>query len=49
VASIRIAAALFIALVSANALAQLLAEKKFFTLPQYATAGGKTIKNVRIG
>jgi homoserine O-acetyltransferase len=31
------------------ALAQLLTEKKFFTLPQYTTAGGKTIKNVRVG
>ena len=29
--------------------AQLLTEKKFFTLPQYTTAGGKTIKNVRVG
>jgi homoserine O-acetyltransferase len=50
VTSIRIAAALFAALVAAgNACAQLLTEKKFFTLPQYTTAGGKTIKNVRIG
>ena len=32
-----------------GALAQLLTEKKFFTLPQYTTAGGKTIKNVRVG
>jgi homoserine O-acetyltransferase len=32
-----------------SALAQLLTEKKFFTLPQYTTAGGKTIKNVRVG
>jgi len=31
------------------AFAQLLTEKKFFTLPQYTTAGGKTIKNVRVG
>lgn len=29
--------------------AQLLTEKKFFTLPQYTTAGGKTIKSVRVG
>jgi len=29
--------------------AQLLTQKKFFTLPQYTTAGGKTIKNVRVG
>src|SRR4026207_119904 len=29
--------------------AQLLTEKKFYTLPQYTTAGGKTIKNVRVG
>jgi homoserine O-acetyltransferase len=42
-----IAAALLIA--AANAHAQLLTEKKFFTLPQYTTAGGKTIKNVRVG
>ncbi|HSA88795.1 MAG TPA: homoserine O-acetyltransferase [Burkholderiales bacterium] len=36
-------------LVAGNAFAQLLTEKKFFTLPQYTTAGGKTIKNVRVG
>jgi homoserine O-acetyltransferase len=47
--NIRVAAALFVALVSVNASAQLLTEKKFFTLPQYTTAGGKTIKNVRVG
>jgi len=42
--------AVFVALcVSGSALAQLLTEKKFFTLPQYTTAGGKTIKNVRVG
>jgi homoserine O-acetyltransferase len=29
--------------------AQLLTEKKFFTLPQYTTVGGKTIKQVRVG
>jgi homoserine O-acetyltransferase len=33
----------------AHAAAQLLTEKKFFTLPQYTTAAGKTIKNVRVG
>ncbi len=27
----------------------LVTEKKFFTLPQYTTQGGKTIKNVRVG
>jgi homoserine O-acetyltransferase len=32
-----------------SASAQLLTEKKFFTLPEYTTAGGKTIKNVRVG
>jgi homoserine O-acetyltransferase len=36
-------------LLAVNAYAQLLTEKKFFTLPQYTTAGGKTIKNVRVG
>jgi homoserine O-acetyltransferase len=45
----RIAAALFFVLVAGNASGQLLTEKKFFTLPQYATAGGKTLKNVRVG
>ena len=44
--SLAAAAAL---LVAGNAFAQLLTEKKFFTLPQYTTMGGKTIKNVRIG
>jgi homoserine O-acetyltransferase len=34
---------------ASNAFAQLLTEKKFFTLPQYTTVGGKTIKNVRVG
>jgi homoserine O-acetyltransferase len=39
-----------VALVAAgNASAQLLTEKKFFTLPQYTTVGGKPIKNVRVG
>jgi homoserine O-acetyltransferase len=46
---LRFAVALAIALASASAFAELLTEKKFFTLPQYTTAGGKTIKNVRIG
>jgi homoserine O-acetyltransferase len=47
---IRIAAAALAAvLLCGNAFAQLLTEKKFFTLPQYTTAGGKTIKNVRVG
>jgi homoserine O-acetyltransferase len=32
-----------------HAAAQLLTEKKFFTLPQYTTVGGKTIKSVRVG
>lgn len=32
-----------------HAAAQLLTEKKFFTLPQYTTVGGKTIRNVRVG
>jgi homoserine O-acetyltransferase/O-succinyltransferase len=46
----RLAAGAILALlVCTNALAQLLTEKKFFTLPQYTTAGGKTIKNVRVG
>ena len=36
-------------LVAGNAFAQLLTEKKFFTLPQYTTVGGKTIKNLRVG
>ena len=44
--SLAAAAAL---LVAGNAFAQLLTEKKFFTLPQYTTMGGKTIKDVRIG
>jgi homoserine O-acetyltransferase len=36
-------------LLCSPAQAQLLTEKKFFTLPQYTTAGGKTIRNVRVG
>jgi homoserine O-acetyltransferase len=47
---LRFALAVLAALALADsALAQLLTEKKFFTLPQYTTAGGKTIKNVRVG
>src|SRR5512134_1283210 len=41
------AIAAFFVVGSANA--QLLTEKKFFTLPQYTTAGGKAIKSVRVG
>jgi homoserine O-acetyltransferase/O-succinyltransferase len=48
--NIRLAAGAIVALlVCSNALAQLLTEKRFFTLPQYTTAAGKTIKNVRVG
>ena len=47
--TIRFAVALAVLLASAAAQAQLLTEKKFFTLPQYTTVGGKTIKNVRVG
>lgn len=47
--TIRFAIAFAVLLVSAAAQAQLLTEKKFFTLPQYTTAGGKNIKNVRVG
>lgn len=36
-------------LVAGTASAQLLTEKKFFTLPQYTTVGGKPVKNVRVG
>jgi len=36
-------------LASTSALAQLMTEKKFYTLPQYTTVGGKTIKSVRVG
>ena len=45
----RITAALALLLVASSALAQLLTEKKFFTLPQYTTVGGKPLKNVRVG
>ena len=47
--TIRFAIGFAVLLVSAAAQAQLLTEKKFFTLPQYTTVGGKTIKNVRVG
>jgi len=48
--TMRIAAAVLAALfIAGNACAQLLTEKKFFTLPQYTTVGGKTIKSVRVG
>jgi homoserine O-acetyltransferase len=47
---LKIAAGALAALVFAgSALAQLITEKKFYTLPQYTTVGGKVIKNVRIG
>jgi hypothetical protein len=47
---IRIAvSAIAVLLASSSALAQLLTEKKFFTLPQYTTAGGKAIRDVRVG
>ena len=36
-------------LASSSALAQLMTEKKFYTLPQYTTVGGKIIKSVRVG
>jgi homoserine O-acetyltransferase len=45
----RIAALCAALVLCTSAYAQLLTEKKFFTLPQYTTAGGKTLKNVRIG
>lgn len=45
----RITAALALLLVATSALAQLITEKKFFTLAQYTTVGGKTLKNVRVG
>jgi homoserine O-acetyltransferase len=44
-----VAVALAALLAASNCLAQLLTEKKFFTLPQYTTVGGKTIKGVRVG
>ena len=45
----RITAALVLLLAASSALAQLLTEKRFFTLPQYTTVGGKALKNVRVG
>jgi homoserine O-acetyltransferase len=47
IAGVALALALFVP--AAFAQPQLLTEKKFFTLPQYTTQGGKTIKNVRVG
>jgi homoserine O-acetyltransferase len=47
--AIRTFIAVLAFLASSSVFAQLLTEKKFFTLPQYTTAGGKTIKNVRVG
>ena len=44
-----LALALMLFLPAAFAQPQLLTEKKFFTLPQYTTQGGKQIKNVRVG
>jgi homoserine O-acetyltransferase len=41
--------ALLFALLPALAAAQLLTEKKTFSLPQYTTVGGKTIRDLRIG
>ena len=46
-AGVALALALFVH--PAFAQAQLITEKKFFTLPQYTTQGGKSIKNVRVG
>ena len=46
-AGLALAFALFVP--AALAQPQLLTEKKFFTLPQYTTQGGKQIKNVRVG
>ena len=47
VAGLALALLLFVP--AAFAQAQLLTEKKFFTLPQYTTQGAKQIKNVRVG
>jgi len=48
--SIRIVTAVLAGLaIAGSAYAQLLTERKVFTLPQYTTVGGKTIRNVRIG
>src|SRR5215470_2620646 len=46
---IRFIAAMAAVAFAGSADAQLLTERKVFTLPQYTTVGGKTIKNVRIG
>ena len=46
---VRIASMLAALLLAGSAWGQLLTEKKFFMLPQYTTAGGKTIKQVRVG
>src|ERR1051326_1627017 len=46
---LRLSLGLALALLVLTAHAQLLTEKKFYTLPQYTTIGGKTIKNVRVG
>jgi len=46
---VGLALALLVAAPVALAQALLVTEKKFFTLPQYTTQGGKTLKNVRVG
>jgi len=46
-AGVALALALFASYAAGQA--QLLTEKRFFTLPQYTTQGGKTIKQVRVG
>src|SRR5262245_23205289 len=46
---VRVVLAMVALAACGSAFAQLLTEKKFFTLPQYTTAGGKPIKNVRVG
>jgi len=46
---IRFIAAMAALAFAGSATAQLLTERKVFTLPQYTTVGGKTIRNVRIG
>jgi homoserine acetyltransferase len=46
---IRFVVALTAFAFAGGAFAQLLTERKIFTLPQYTTVGGKTIKDVRIG
>ena len=47
--TLRLTLALAALLACTSAFAQLLTEKKFFTLPQYTTAGGKSLKSVRVG